>query len=402
MPTALPIPTGLVTALVLAALLVGPAPASAGSALQCQGYDSCSSKGKSHYGYKTNRWTKYWGQEVGNNCTNYAAYRLVTRRYDKMANTKPWTGSGNAKTWGTYNAAKTNSTPKVGAIAWWNGTGGPSSAGHVAYVERVVSSSEIWISDSSWGGADNGSGFTWKKLTKIGTGWAWPAGFIHFKDERLINTASPKITGTAKVGIKLTAGRGSWTSSSGVMRGSPLAYKYQWLANGSAISGATKSTFTPTASQAGKRISVKITASSPGYPTAAKTSAQTSTVAKGSFTNTAAPAIVGDPKVDATLKATTGTWSPTPSSYRYQWRADGTPITGATSTTYTPSETDEGKLLSVTVTAVKSGYNDAAKTSAATLPVAPADPDEALDPSISGEPELEVSVAVFPAALRLS
>jgi surface antigen len=360
---------GIVATLVFASLLVVPVAAKAGTSYQCQGYDSCSSKGKSDYGYKEKRGTRYWGQASGNNCTNYAAFRLITRKYDQMSTTKPWTGSGNAYTWGSYNASKTNSTPKVGAIAWWSSTAGLGPNGHVAYVERVISSSEIWVSDSSAGGSDTGIGFTWKTLTKSGSGW--PSGFIHFKDERLINTTAPKITGTPKVGVRLTAGRGSWTSSSGVMRGAPISYKYQWLANSSAISGATASTFTPTATHVGKRISVKVTVSSPGYPAAAKTSGQTADVANGSFTNTAAPTVSGTPKVGVTLTATSGKWSPTPSSYRYQWWADGVAIGAANSATYTPSAADEGKRLSATVTAIKTGYNDAARTSATTSPVAP-------------------------------
>lgn len=363
------LPSGLVAALFLAALLVTPASALAGSSYQCRGYDDCRAKSKSDYGYQANRKDEWWGQRVGNNCTNYAAFRLITRKHDKMSATKPWLGSGSAFTWGSYNAGKTTSTPRVGAIAWWSSTAGLGASGHVAYVERVISSSKIWISDSSFGASDSGDGFTWKTLTKDGKGW--PSGFIHFRDERLIHATAPKISGTAQVGVKLTASRGSWTSSSVTLRGSPITYKYQWLANSSTISGATASTFTPTAAHVGKRISVKLTVSSPGYPAAAKTSAQTTYVAKGSFANTAAPTVSGTPEVGETLTATPGKWSPTPSSYRYQWRADGTAIVGATSVTYTPSAADEGKRLSVTVTVLKSGYNNGVKTSAPTAPVAP-------------------------------
>lgn len=361
----------LSVAFVLAGLLAIPASATAGSSLICQGYDSCSSKGRSHYGYKTLRWNRYWGQAAGNNCTNHAAFRLITRKYDKMSTTKPWSGSGNAFTWGLYNAGKTNSTPRVGAVGWWSSTGGLGADGHVVYVERVVSSSEIWISESSWGGSDTGSGFTWKRLTKTGSGTPWPTGFIHFSDEKLHYTTAPSITGTPKVGVTLTANRGSWTSSSNTMRGAPITYKRQWRADGSAISGATGTTFTPTAAQVGKRISVKLTVSSPGYPTVTRIVTQGADVVKGSFTNTSAPAVIGTPEVGASLTATPGKWSPTPSSYRYQWRAEGIPIDGATSATYTPTATDEGKRLSVTVTAVRTGYNNATKTSALTSPVAP-------------------------------
>jgi len=88
----------------------------------------------------------------------------------------------------------------------------------------------------------------------------------------VLKTATPKITGTAKVGKTLTAKPGTWTS------GTKLTY--QWYSNGKAIKGATAKTFKVTSTQRGKRITVTVTGKKSGYTTAVKTSARTKAVAR--------------------------------------------------------------------------------------------------------------------------
>lgn len=83
-------------------------------------------------------------------------------------------------------------------------------------------------------------------------------------------STTPKISGTAKVGKKLTAKRGTWMDG--------LSYSYRWYANGKVISGATKSTLTLTKSHKGKTIKVKVTGKRAGYKTIAKTSKATSKI----------------------------------------------------------------------------------------------------------------------------
>src|SRR5215217_2012193 len=166
-----------------AALLVPTSTAQASSYLICTGY--------SNYGYSTHQWTSYWRMYTGTNCTNYVAYRLVTT--NGMPNVRPASGVGNAEDWGFAMASITNSTPALGSVAWWGKTGH-----HVAYVEKIVSSSEIWVSESNWSGS-----FDWRKITKSGSGW--PDGFIHFKDLKIVNNIRPSISGTVKVGGALTA-----------------------------------------------------------------------------------------------------------------------------------------------------------------------------------------------------
>ncbi|MER5517028.1 Tat pathway signal protein [Streptomyces sp. NPDC002763] len=89
------------------------------------------------------------------------------------------------------------------------------------------------------------------------------------------------------------------------------------------------------------------------------------TVTQAQLTSTAAPKITGTAKVAAKVTATTGSWSAAPGSYTYQWKADGKAISGATAASYTVPAALVGKKLTVTVTAVKSGWLSGSATSAA-------------------------------------
>lgn len=71
------------------------------------------------------------------------------------------------------------------------------------------------------------------------------------------NTVLPAITGTTTVGQTLTASTGTWT-------GLPTGYAYQWLRAGSAISGATGSTYALAAADEGSLISVTVTSTNAG------------------------------------------------------------------------------------------------------------------------------------------
>lgn len=174
-----------VTAWALGALvMVGfAAPARAAEwVVLCTGYNSCAAAGYSHAGYATANGTSYWSQYSGHNCTNYVAYRMIK---NGMSTTRPAGAIGYARDWGRNFASQTNDTPAVGSIAWWDTSF--SSTGHVAYVEKVVSSSEVLISEDNWGGD-----FKWRKVTR--TGGRWPQGFIHLKD---VGTSTTTTTTTS-------------------------------------------------------------------------------------------------------------------------------------------------------------------------------------------------------------
>ena len=82
---------------------------------------------------------------------------------------------------------------------------------------------------------------------------------------------TPKVTGPAKVGKKLTAKAGKWKPAG-------VTLTYQWFADGKKIAKATRSTYTITGSVKGKKIVVKVTGSKPGYTTVTKASQATTKV----------------------------------------------------------------------------------------------------------------------------
>ena len=125
--------------------------------------------------------------------------------------------------------------------------------------------------------------------------------------------------------------------------GSKLSY--QWYRSGSTISGATAATYRLGASDVGTRITVRVTATKPGYLTLMKTSSPTAAVASGTLRGTA-PKVSGTQKVGHTITATTGTWTPG-STLRYQWYRSGAAIPGATASSYKLTGSDAGKLMSV-------------------------------------------------------
>ena len=365
--------SALFLAVLSAGQLVAPPSASADVTTLCWGYTGCAQQGMGDGGYGRSSGSMYWRMYAGHNCTNYVAFRMIQ---SGMPNVRPWEGSGNATYWGTSMPKITDSTPTVGSVAWWKAGVYPAgSAGHVAYVEKVVDSNTIIVSQDSWGGE-----FSWARITRDR---GWPSGFIHFNDLALTKTASPTITGTPKAGATLTATPGSWSPAADV------GYSYQWLADGVEVPGATRSTFALGEAQVGRHMRVRVTASKDGYPTATATSARTAAVLAGTLTNSDAPSISGAPVVEGTLTATPGRWEPAPGAVTYQWRADGVDVPGATRSTFTPGRAQLGQHLRVRVTATKAGYPTATATSVRTAKVRLGTFTNDTPPGVSGAPVVD-------------
>ncbi|WEK13392.1 MAG: glycosyl hydrolase 53 family protein [Candidatus Microbacterium phytovorans] len=184
------------------------------------------------------------------------------------------------------------------------------------------------------------AGFT--SATAISTAVAVP---------RALTVGTPKISGSAVVGGKLTAS----------VSVSPTATKaYQWYADGKAVSGAKSATYTVKRADAGKKLTVRITLTRSGYETVAKTSASV-TVAK-LFAKVSTPKISGTAKVGKKLTASI---SVSPAAAKtYQWYVNGKAVSGAKSASYTVRKADAGKKVTVKVTVSKSGYQSVSKVSA--------------------------------------
>ncbi|MDQ2623608.1 MAG: hypothetical protein M3Y20_00465 [Actinomycetota bacterium] len=163
--------------------------------------------------------------------------------------------------------------------------------------------------------------------------------------DKISVTKAPVVTGTAKVGKSLKATKGSWKPA-------PSKFAYQWKRNGKAIKKATKSTYKLTKSDAGKKITVTVTATRASFKKASATSKAVGVAAH----NTKKPAIKKKPaaRVGKTLKVTKGTWLGKP-KLSYQWYRGSKKIKGATKSKYKVTKADRGKKLRVKVTAKRSG-----------------------------------------------
>lgn len=117
------------------------------------------------------------------------------------------------------------------------------------------------------------------------------------------NTVAPVVSGTPSVGQVLTTTNGTWT-------GSPTGYTYQYRRNGTAIAGATASTYTAQAADVGTTLTCAVTATNAGGSATAVSNGVTISAAK----------TYADWQVEAARLATNG---------QIDWEVDGTLSAGS-------------------------------------------------------------------------
>lgn len=171
------------------------------------------------------------------------------------------------------------------------------------------------------------------------------------------------IAGTPRVGEVLTSEVSSWTPA-----GVTLAY--QWLADGAPIDGATSTTYTVAPADLGAYISLRVTGTAPGYTAAEAESNEIGPIAEGTLV-VGTPTLSNEPRVGEPVSVDPGTWGPGEVALEYQWFLDGEAIEGATGESYTPTASDVGGVLSVTVTGSKPGYGTQTRSVAAQVEIAP-------------------------------
>jgi len=165
-----------------------------------------------------------------------------------------------------------------------------------------------------------------------------------------------RIEGTAQTGQSL---RAAWDQATGT------SATYQWLRNGQAISGATSGSYVLTAADVNQQIAVQMTVSQTGYQSKSETS--DAVTAQPGVITIASVSIPSTIKVGDQVTAGHGTVQylstlPAP-TLTWQWLRDGQAISGATSSTYTTVQADQGHQLSAQLSAAIPGCTTAVKTS---------------------------------------
>lgn len=174
--------------------------------------------------------------------------------------------------------------------------------------------------------------------------------------------ASVAINGNAKVGEVLTS---TITDANGV----PSNPSYQWLANGAPVG--TSKQYTPTDSDKGKNMTLQVAfTDSDGFNESITSPSYGPVVA---INQPASVGINGLFRVGEILTSKITDSNGVPSNVSYRWMADGVDL-GVSSDRYTPTDNDEGKVISLRVSFTdKDGFVETA-TSLKTFPISPSHP----------------------------
>ena len=137
-------------------------------------------------------------------------------------------------------------------------------------------------------------------------------------------TGAPAVSGTPEVEQTLTADTSGISDRDGLTN---VSYRYQWLAGGSDIDGATGSTYTLTSSEQGQTVQVRVIFTDDRNNDETLTSQATVAVAAAPNREaTGLPTISGTPQVEQTLTADTSAIADEDGledvSYRYQWNPE--------------------------------------------------------------------------------
>lgn len=194
------------------------------------------------------------------------------------------------------------------------------------------------------------------------------------------------ISGTTKVGETLTAVTGTWDPEP------TITYEWKWSTGGDILG--TSSSYVPTASDRGQKLTVSATVSlagvqglpgslGQGTSFAKLTSPESASIGYGVFSLTPVPTIAGTKQVGQSLTAISGSWSPG-ATFTYAWKRGGSNTVVGTGIRYNLTALDNAATLTVTVTGASEGFTSVSKTSVATSAVATGTFLSAPKPTITG------------------
>jgi hypothetical protein len=172
-------------------------------------------------------------------------------------------------------------------------------------------------------------------------------------------TGGVTIGGAARQGQVLTASH-TLADADGIPSSGTGAIKYQWLAGGVAINNATASTYAPTQADVGKTITVTASYIDQQGSSERMTSSATAAVLNVNDAPNGSVTISGTATQGQVLRASNtladadGISNAGTGVIKYQWKAGGTSINGATTNAYTLTQAEVGKAITVTASYVDS------------------------------------------------
>ena len=217
-------------------------------------------------------------------------------------------------------------------------------------------------------------------------------------------TGVPTIIGVVRVLETLTVATTDISDEDGIFN---TTFSYQWLANDIDISDATRSSYTLVDTDEGRRIKVRVSFTDSADNQESLTSAETVAVMpKANSLATGWPGISGILRTDQTLTADTSGISDADgmdnATFGYQWiRHDiatqiDENIGGATGSTYTVTDDDEGKGIKVRVSFADDEGNTESRTSHTLMSAPTPDTSDEIDEE---EPQpLTASVVSYPSS----
>ena len=159
------------------------------------------------------------------------------------------------------------------------------------------------------------------------------------------------ITGSGVVDSTLTLNPAQWN-----MPNNLLTITYQWFRGTSAVAGATGVTYEVTSADIGKAITVKATATRPGYTTGTSTSNAITGTQAGAPLASVPVVINGTGFYGSTLQLSPPTWDVGGVTTTYQWFRGTSAVSGQTGTSYVVAAADMAKDITVKATGTKAGY----------------------------------------------
>lgn len=166
---------------------------------------------------------------------------------------------------------------------------------------------------------------------------------------------APLLHGVARTGQSLTVDEPAWQVAG-------VESRYQWMRDGIAIAGATRSSYTLVASDVGKAISAVVAGVRSGYEDGSVSSASVTGALGDASTSTSEPSISGGHRVGSRLEVDKGVW-PHGVKVRVTWLRDGKAVGHGSS--YRVRVADAGRRLSALMTATRAGYADGSATTRA-------------------------------------